>query len=416
MSIVPARAAVRAAVLSTVGLGFALAGAPATPAAAADAVAPDTVLVHPSGARGAHALATSPDVAGTVAQLPGGARLVRVDGDPRAVAARLKHRRGISWAEPNVLLHASAVTGTRASATPSPELAPDDPLLGQQPDLAAIHAPYAWTALNLGGFPDRGGVHVGIVDTGIDAGHEDLAGRVAACGTAQDGKVAAGSCADDEGHGTHVAGTIGARTGNGAGIAGIAFDSPLMVCRALTADGGGTTADVAACVAWLHDQGAKVISMSLGGPASKTLAAAVTQAYARGGRGGSLIVAAAGNDGNTSVEYPAGLPQVVSVAAVDDAGAHAPFSNSNADVELAAPGVDVLSARIGGGYVRESGTSMATPHVAGAAALIWSADPSASASTIRTRLDHATVDAGAPGRDPDYGFGRLDLSHQTPGT
>jgi thermitase len=341
---------------------------------------------------------------------------VRVDGDPRAVAARLKHRRGISWAEPNVLLHASAVTGTRASATPSPELAPDDPLLGQQPDLAAIHAPYAWTALNLGGFPDRGGVHVGIVDTGIDAGHEDLAGRVAACGTAQDGKVAAGSCADDEGHGTHVAGTIGARTGNGAGIAGIAFASPLMVCRALTEDGGGTTADVAACVAWLHDQGAKVISMSLGGPASKTLAAAVTQAYARGGRGGSLIVAAAGNDGNTSVEYPAGLPQVVSVAAVDDAGAHAPFSNSNADVELAAPGVDVLSARIGGGYVRESGTSMATPHVAGAAALNWSADPSASASTIRTRRDHATVDAGAPGRDPDYGFGRLDLSHQTPGT
>src|SRR5258707_975021 len=81
-----------------------------------------------------------------------------------------------------------------------------------------------------------------------------------------------------------------------------------------------------------------------------------------GGRAGSVVVAAAGNDGSSVLDYPAGYPEVVSVAAVDDRGARAWFSNSNADVEIAAPGVDVLSARLGGGYVRESGTSMATPH------------------------------------------------------
>lgn len=366
--------------------------------AGAATVAPDTILVRVSGAAGTHALAASPDLDGEVARLPGGARLLRVAGDPRAVAARLGRRRGVSWAEPNVVLHA---TGGAA---------PNDPLLAQQRDLTAIHAVDGWGALGLGGFPAVGGVPIGVVDTGIDAGHEDLAGRVGACGTAREGTVADGACADDDGHGTHVAGTIGARTGNGAGMAGIAFDSPLLICRALTSDGGGTTADVAACVAWLHDRGARVISMSLGGPASRTLAAAVRQVYARGGRSGSLVIAAAGNDGDGQVEYPAGLDQAVSVAAVDDAGNHASFSNVNADVEIAAPGVDVLSAKLGGGYVRESGTSMATPHVAAAAGLLWSATPDASASAIRGRLDRATVDVGAAGRDPEFGFGLLDLA------
>jgi subtilisin family serine protease len=88
----------------------------------------------------------------------------------------------------------------------------------------------------------------------------------------------------------------------------------------------------------------------------------------------------------------------------------AAFSNENADVEIAAPGVDILSAKLGGGYVRMSGTSMATPHVAGAAALLWGATPSATASAIRRRLDAAVDDLGAPGRDPAYGYGVVDLA------
>jgi subtilisin family serine protease len=123
------------------------------------------------------------------------------------------------------------------------------------------------------------------------------------------------------------------------------------------------------------------------------------------------VLAAAGNDGTAAVDYPAGYPEAISVAAVDDSGAHAWFSNANDDVEVAAPGVDVLSAKLGGGYVRESGTSMATPHAAGAAALAWEADPRSAARTIRARLDALAVDAGAAGRDPEFGLGVLDLAN-----
>jgi thermitase len=368
----------------------------APPAAHADGTVVVRLRAHaslrPLAAAGVRS--TTATIAGT------GARLVRVTGDPAAVAARLGHTRGVAWAEPNYVVHATAA-----------EAAPDDP---SWPDLYGVRrvgAPAFWSAHGLGTFPAARGVKVGIVDTGIDAAHEDLAGKVVACGAAADGKVAAGECADGEGHGTHVAGTIGAIADNGVGVAGVAFDAPLVVCRALGGAGGsGTVADVAACIRWVRDRGAKVISMSLGGPASQTLAEAAKTAYDRGGRGGALLVAAAGNDGDGSVEYPAGLPQVVSVAAIGPDDAVAPFSNENADVELAAPGVDILSARAGGGYVRESGTSMATPHVSGAAALLWGADPGASAATIRARLDAAVDDLGAPGRDPAYGFGVVDVA------
>src|SRR5439155_1446855 len=124
----------------------------------------------------------------------------------------------------------------------------------------------------------------------------------------------------------------------GVGLAGVAFSSPLIVCKALDDDGGGTDADVAACIRWVHDEGAKVISMSLGGSASRTIAEAVRYTWAAGGRAGSVLVAAAGNDGTAAVEYPAGRSEVVSVAAVDASDAVADFSNHNADVDLAALG------------------------------------------------------------------------------
>lgn len=376
----------------------AAAGAAALAAAAPPAAASgDTVIVK----LGAHASPRRLALAGmgrTIAPIAGtGARLVRVNGDPAAVAARLSRTRGVRWAEPNLTVRALA--------------APNDAQWRALYGVQRIGAPAFWDAHGLGGFPASGGVPVGIVDTGIDAGHEDLAGKVAACGAAADGRVGDGECADAEGHGTHVAGTIAALANNRVGVAGVAFASPLIVCRALGGpDGSGTVADVAACIRWAHDRGAKVISMSLGGPPSRTLAEAAKSAYARGGRSGSLLVAAAGNDGDASIEYPAGLDQVVSVAAIDARDGVAAFSNENADVELAAPGVDVLSAKLGGGYVRLSGTSMATPHVAGAAALLWGREPTATAAAIRRQLDAAVDDLGAPGRDPAYGYGVVDLA------
>jgi thermitase len=366
----------------------------AAPAAAADS---STIVVK----LGAHASQRKLAQAGmgrTIAPIAGtGARLVHVSGDPALVAARLSRTRGVRWAEPNFTVRALG--------------APDDAQWRALYGVQRVGAPAFWDANGLGAFPAAGGVPVGIVDTGIDAGHEDLAGKVAACGAAADGRVTDGECADSEGHGTHVAGTIGALANNHVGVVGVAFASPLIVCRALGGpDGSGTVADVAACIRWVHDRGAKVISMSLGGPSSRTLAEAAKSAYSRGGRSGSLLVAAAGNDGDGTVEYPAGLDQVVSVAAIDARDGVAPFSNENSDVELAAPGVDILSTKLGGGYIRYSGTSMATPHVAGAAALLWGRTPGATASSVRRRLDTAVDDLGAPGRDPAYGYGVVDLA------
>lgn len=372
----------------------------AAPPAFAQDAAPGSVLVQMrSGARYGRSMRQAGAQGPGVAVRGTRVRVVPVSGDPLAAARRLDAARGVTWAEPNWTMHALA--------------APDDPLFSQQGDLALLGFPAAWDAAGVGsaaGWPRTGGAPVGIVDTGIDAGHEDLAGRVAACATATGGRVTPGACADDVGHGTHVAGTIGAAADDGAGIAGIAFASPLIVCKALGGpEGAGTTADVAACIAWAHQAGAKVISMSLGGPASRTLAAAVSAAWDRGGRAGSLLVAAAGNDGNATLEFPAALSDVVSVAAVDDQGVPASFSNANADVELAAPGVDVLSDRAGGGYVTMSGTSMATPHVAAVAALLAGAQPG-SAKALRARLDATARDLLAPGRDPATGFGLVDAA------
>ncbi len=381
------RCAVLAGALTLLGAGTAAAEAP-------------TVIVkyrpgRSSARRDADARRTG--VRRTVGSVRGqGARVVRVDGDPAQVARRLSRSPGVLYAEPNRRL--------RASATPN------DPLFRDLGGLSEIHAARGWDLARLSSFPLGGGVPVGIVDTGLDAAHEDLQGKPSACATSRNGKVSAGACADDNDHGTHVAGTIGATANNRRGIAGVAFSSPLVVCKALDRDGSGSIADVASCIVWAHQRGAKVISMSLGGSASVTLRNAVRLAWKSGGTGGAVLVAAAGNDGTTATEFPAGYPEVVSVAAVSDTGAHATFSNVNDDVEIAAPGVNVLSTKRGGGYVRFSGTSMATPHVAGAAALLWDQHRRSTAQSIRARLDATVADAGPAGRDATFGFGVLDLS------
>ncbi|MBA3328977.1 MAG: S8 family serine peptidase [Solirubrobacterales bacterium] len=351
-------------------------------------------------------------VLGTVRGL--GANVVRTTADPAVVAGRLNRSALVQYAEVNQILRASAV--------------PNDARFGElyglnntgqtggTPD-ADIDAPEGWDATGLGTFPATGGAKVGIVDTGIRASHQDLAGKVADCAQSRGFLIFAGSiragCADDNGHGTHVAGTIGANTNNGVGVAGVAFNSPLGICRALGGPAGtGNTADVANCIGYLHDTGSKVISMSLGGGDSTTLRNAVVRAYRNGASNGSLIVAAAGNDGNATVNYPAGYAEVVSVAATDNRDQRASFSNANADVEVAAPGVNILSTWFSSdsSYNTISGTSMATPHVAGVAAIIAGRNAGATVTTIRSRLQAATDDLGAPGRDASFGFGRVNLS------
>ena len=282
---------------------------------------------------------------------------------------------------------------------------------------ADIDAPEGWDAAGLGAFPSTGGAKVGIVDTGIQSAHPDLAGKVANCAKSQgilpifSGTIQEGTCADDNGHGTHVAGTISANANNGTGVTGVSFNSPLAICKALGGPlGTGSTADVANCIRWAHDKGAKVISMSLGGGASTTLKNAVDYAWKSGAANGTVLIAAAGNDGDATLNYPAAYQNVVSVAATDDTDSRASFSNANADVEIAAPGVDILSTWNNGGYNTISGTSMATPHVAGVAAVIKARNTGFTAAQVVSKLDSSVDDLGAAGRDQSFGFGRVNLA------
>jgi thermitase len=328
-----------------------------------------------------------------------------VSDDSAAVAARLNRSRLVQYAEPNLILRTQAI--------------PNDPRFGELWGLnntndADIDAPEGWDAAGLGAFPGAGGVRIGIVDTGIDQAHPDLSGQTVACARSQgllpilSGQIEVGQCADDNDHGTHVAGTVAAKANNGTGVAGVAFNADLVICKALGGPlGTGSTADVANCINWVASQGSRVISMSLGGGASTTLRNAVTAAWNNGN--GALVVAAAGNEGDATLNYPAAYPEVVSVAATDRNDARASFSNANSDVEVAAPGVDVLSTIRGGGYGTLSGTSMATPHVSAVAGVLRQLFPSESAAAIRSRLTAAVNDLGPAGRDTSFGFGRVNL-------
>ncbi|CAA9311917.1 MAG: hypothetical protein AVDCRST_MAG40-1031 [uncultured Gemmatimonadaceae bacterium] len=378
---------------------------PATGAHAASYDA-DTVIVKYKPGVTAPARAALDRAAGVTGRVgtitANGATVAAVSGDPRDVASRLARSSKVAYAEPNFILRSQAV--------------PNDPRFGELYGInnandADLDGPEGWDLFGIGTFPGTGGVKVGIVDTGIDKAHEDLAGKTVDCADATGtlgllggGTVREGSCADDNDHGTHVAGTIAGIANNGRGVAGVAFNSPLSICKALGGPlGTGSTAGVANCITYLKNKGAKVISMSLGGGSSSTLQSAVRDAS-----GVSLQIAAAGNDGDGRLNYPAAYAEVVSVAATDRNDQRASFSNANADVEIAAAGVGVLSTKRGGGYLSLSGTSMATPHVAGVAALI--AGKGGTPSGWRTKLQTSVDDKGAAGRDPVYGFGRVNLA------
>jgi thermitase len=354
------------------------------------------------------------DVVANVAGV--GAKVLRVAGDPARVAARLNRRADVVYAEPNYILRAFAI--------------PNDPRFGELYGLnntgqtggsadADIDAPEGWDLGGLGAFPAAGGVKVGIVDTGIQSNHPELSGKVVNCAATAAGilgllgdpnPLESRGCADDNDHGTHVAGTISAKANNGVGVAGVAFNTSLGICKALHgALGTGSTAGVANCITYLHNRGAKVISMSLGGGASTTLQNAVANAWKGGTATGSVLVAAAGNDGNSNVNYPAGYAEVISVGATDNRDARASFSNTNADVEVSAPGVNVLSTVRNSGYNTFSGTSMATPHASGVAAVLWQLNPGQTAAGIRGLLNSRVDDLGVAGRDSSFGFGRVNL-------
>jgi thermitase len=372
---------------------------------------PDTLLVKFRSGTSAAQRAAALDVPGvgrdrgTIGGIS--THVVSVSKDPATLARVLNRSSVVAYAEPNFVLH--------TLATPNDSLYTDEYGLNNTGQTggtadADIDAPEGWDLAGLAAFPNTGGVKVGIVDTGIDKTHPDLAGKAVGCATSYNSglTIVNGICHDDNGHGSHVSGTISANTNNGQGVAGVAFNSPIVMCKALaTAAGTGLTSDIANCINWTRQQGVKVISMSLGGGDNATLKSAIQTAYNNGN--GVLLIAAAGNDGDATLNYPAAYNEVVSVAATDNKDHRASFSNANADVEIAGPGVDVESTYTGGIYMSLSGTSMATPHVAGVAAVIADLNPTANAATLRSKLDAAVDDIGAAGRDQNFGFGRVNL-------
>jgi serine protease len=229
---------------------------------------------------------------------------------------------------------------------------------------------------------------------------------------------------DDDGHGTHVAGTVAQSTNNGTGVAGIAFNASLMPVKVLGSNGTGTYADIANGVIWATDHGADIINMSLGGSANASyLEDAVQYAY----ENGVTIVAATGNDGISQVSYPAAYDNyVIAVGATRYDDTRAYYSNYGSSIDLVAPGGDLTIDQNGDGYgdgvLQQTfqgnprsfsyyffhGTSMASPHVAGVAALLVANGTATTPDDVRAALQETARDLGSSGYDTMYGHGIID--------
>ncbi|MCM2372028.1 S8 family peptidase [Aporhodopirellula aestuarii] len=317
-----------------------------------------------------------------------------------------------------LLTFAAELRPESSPTTPDSQLTGDPNRVSPLPDVAyfggtrewnvnAIGAPEAWAA----GYTGRD-VIVSVVDTGVDLDHPDLVsnlfvnpGEIAGNGIddEQNGfvdDVSGFDFADNDnipddvsGHGTHVAGTIGAAN-DGIGATGIAPDVTILPVRVLGADGTGTVGDVAAGIRYAASLGADIINLSLGGGYSRSIDAAIQYARSLG----SLVVAAAGNESAIVPGYPARFSanhdNVISVGAYTSSGAIAGFSNNvgnSGAVQVDAPGVGIFSTYVGGGYATLSGTSMASPHIAGLAALTLSSNPDLTSSELRNLLASGTV-------------------------
>ena len=278
-----------------------------------------------------------------------------------------------------------------------------------------------------------GDVQVAVIDTGVDYNHPDLAKNIAWCISTLNGQVS-NDCYDGNGHGTHVIGTIAALL-DGSGVVGVAPEVKIYAIKALDDNGQGYISDIVMAIDQAikgpdgvidkdgdgkvagdpDDDAPEVISMSLGGPSDvPELHQVIQEAY----QYGIVVVAAAGNEGSSSPDYPAAYPEVIAVGAIDSNEQVPDWSNRNP--EVAAPGVDILSTWPGGGYETLSGTSMATPHVSATVALIQAArlanglpilppgtEDDMTNTTVRGILHLTAKDLGAAGYDSLYGYGAV---------
>ncbi|HEX5740970.1 MAG TPA: S8 family serine peptidase, partial [Pilimelia sp.] len=365
-------------------------------AAAADSG--DRVLVRLDasprpGAAGAAGEAGEHTLAAAGAQDPtglaGGWYAADVEGGADGAAARaLLARPDVLAVEPDPRRRITAVA--------------NDPSFRSQPYLGTVRVPEAWDSSTASSGP-----LIAVLDTGVDLAHPDLAGKVDAA-RAWNTLTDTRDVTDLNGHGTAVAGVAAAATNNGIGIAGVAPGARILPVVVASPEGWAFDSDVIEGITYAADAGASVINLSLSSPqeASAAMLDAVAYATARG----AVVVAAAGNSGTQSREYPAALDDVISVGATDDAGRLAYFSSSDDTVDVAAPGLWLTTTQPGGGYRAMSGTSFAAPVVAGVAALVRSAHPDWTPAQVRARLTVTARDAGPRGLDPWYGHGVVDAA------
>ncbi|TEU11378.1 MAG: peptidase S8 [Anaerolineales bacterium] len=397
--------------IATLGLGFQIASAawlgdepeqtkpPASSPSGSGEFVPGEVLVKfkKDAPRVSVQAALSAQHARAVGQVPalGVQRLSVPAGQELAIIASLQQHPLVEYAEPNYIIRAV--------------LDPNDLYFPSQWGLDMIGAPEAWDVTT--GSSD---IIIAIVDSGIDLDHPDLSGKIIVGYDYVNGDWVPD---DDFGHGTHVAGIAAAQTNNGIGVAGVSWGARLMALKVLDAGGYGHYDNVASAVTYAADHGAKIINLSLGGgDYSQTLHNAVIYAH----NAGCVVVAATGND-NDSVLYPAKYAEAFAVAATDSNDVQAWFSNYGSEVDVAAPGVGIYSTHLphaylspschdddGDGYGLCTGTSMAAPHVAGLAALIWSEYPGYTNDQVEGRIETTAVDLGETGWDQYYGHGRID--------
>lgn len=271
---------------------------------------------------------------------------------------------------------------------------PNDPLYPSQWGLTNIDAEGGWDVSH-----GDSNVHIAILDTGVNSSHPDLTGKIDSSVNCIYYSCPNYTTDDPQGHGTHVAGIAAAATNNTVGVAGVNWESRIMSVKVLNDRGSGYYSWIANGIYWAADNGADVINMSLGGGTSSlTLENAVDYAWSKG----VVVVSAAGNDGRNRATYPAYYDNVIAVTAVDESDRKASFSSYGNWVDVAAPGVDILST-YHDSYEYLSGTSMSTPMVSGLAGLIKSKYPSYTNSQIRSKIDNSSDEVTGTGSYWKYG-------------
>jgi len=314
----------------------------------------------------------------------------------------------VDWAEPNSRLSLPSEQGQQPPLPPrqAPRAGlPNDPFLPVQYGFSITGTDQIWQRQ-----PGRPEVIVAVIDSGIDGSHPEFKGQLVPGFDFTLKTPAPGGQVDGYGHGTHVAGVIGAKTHNGIGIAGIAPGCRLMPVRIFNDFGHSESGRSAAAVIWAVDNGAKVINASWGSPME---GAASKAAYQYAIQRDVVFVAAAGNSGNEEPKYPGASVEAIGVSATNDIDGWASFSTFGDWIALAAPGKGILSTyplHKGNGYRIMEGTSMAAPFVTAAAALVRSEYPDWNVAQVRAQLERTAKDVIMTGKDKYSGHGRVDMA------